>query len=95
MNLNQKHVSLSIYHPFKEQQWTGVNGFKVEKTIENLQHRITKATKRDEHRKVRDHQGLLNRRVSARLTAVRIVAQESSTSCGNQPPLSQVDVSNF
>ena len=78
MNINEIHVSQSIYHPFKEQQWTGVNWSKVEKTIENLQHRITKATERKEHRKIRDLQRLLNRSVSARLKAVRIVAQENS-----------------
>lgn len=75
---NQTNVSQSIYHPFKENNWTGVNWSKVEKTITNLQHRITKATERGQHRKVRDLQRLLNRSLSARLKAVRIVAQENS-----------------
>ena len=74
----QNNTSKSIYHPFKEQQWTGVNWSKVEKTIENLQHRITKATERSEHRKVRNLQRLLVRSLSARLKGVRIVAQENS-----------------
>ena len=78
MNLIKSNVSQSIYHPFKEKQWTGVNWSKVETTIENLQHRITKAMQREEHRKVRDLQRLLNRSLSARLKAVRIVAQENS-----------------
>ena len=78
MNLNKSNVSQSIYHPFKEKQWTGVNWSKVEATIENLQHRITKATQRGEYRKIRDLQRLLNRSLSARLKAVRIVAQENS-----------------
>ena len=78
MNLIKSNVSQSIYHPFKEKQWTGVNWSKVETTIENLQHRITKAMEREEHRKVRDLQRLLNRSLSARLKAVRIVAQENS-----------------
>lgn len=78
MNLIKSNVSQSIYHPFKEKQWTGVNWSKVEKTIENLQHRITKAMERGEHRKIRDLQRLLNRSLSARLKAVRIVAQENS-----------------
>jgi len=78
MNLTQRDILQSIYHPFKEKQWTGVNWSKVEKTIENLQHRITKATERGEQRKVRDLQRLLNRSLSARLKAVRIVAQENS-----------------
>ena len=77
MNKNQINVSQSIFHPFKN-QWTWVNWSKVEKTIENLQHRITKATERGEYRKVRDLQRLLNRSLSSRLKAVRIVAQENS-----------------
>ena len=78
MNLIITNVSQSIYHPFKEKQWTGVNWSKVEKTIDNLQHRITKAMEHGEYRKVRDLQRLLNRSLSARLKAVRIVAQENS-----------------
>ena len=72
------NVSQSIYHPFKKDTWTGVNWSKVEKTIENLQYRITKAMERGEHRKIRDLQRLLNRSLSSRLKAVRIVAQENS-----------------
>lgn len=77
MNRNQKNAS-SIYHPFKKNHWAGVNWLKAEKAVTNLQHRITKANKRGEHRKVRDLQRLLNRSLSARLKAVRIVAQENS-----------------
>jgi len=76
-------LSQSIYHPSKEDTWTGVTWSKVEKTIETLQHRITKATERGEHRKRRDLQRLLNRSLSARLKAVRTVAQENS---GKQTP---------
>jgi RNA-directed DNA polymerase len=72
------YTNQSIYHPLKEDRWTGVNWSKVEKTIEILQHRITKAMERGQHRKVRDLQRLLNRSFSARLKAVRIVAQENS-----------------
>ena len=57
-------TSKSIYHPLKEKQWTGVNWFNVEKTIENLQHRITKATQRGDNRKVRDLQRRLTRSMS-------------------------------
>jgi RNA-directed DNA polymerase len=71
-------LSQSIYHPSKEDTWTGVTWSKVETTIENLQHRITKATERGKHRKIRDLQRLLNRSLSARLKAVRTVAQENS-----------------
>ena len=74
----RNYLNQSIYHPLKENQWTGINWSKVEKTIENLQHRITKAAEHGEKRKVRDLQRLLNRSLSARLKAVRIVAQENS-----------------
>ena len=72
------NMSQSIYHPTKEKQWTSINWSKVEKTIENGQHRIPKAMERGERRKIRDLQRLLNRSLSARLKAVRIVAQENS-----------------
>ena len=36
----------SIYHSSKEDTWTGVNWSKVEKTVENLQHRITRAAEK-------------------------------------------------
>ena len=73
LTLNQ-----SIYHPSKENTWTGVSWSKVEKTIQTLQHRITKATEQRDYRKLRHLQRLLNRSLSARLKAVRIVAQENS-----------------
>ena len=46
--------------------------------VKNLQHRITKATERGEHRKVRDLQRLLTRSLATKLKVVRIVAQENS-----------------
>jgi len=76
--MNKTHESQSIYHASKEAQWTGINWSKVEKTITNLQHRITKATERKEYRKVYKLQRLLNRSIAGRLKAVRIVAQENS-----------------
>lgn len=78
MNYNQIDYSQSVFHPFNGNQWTGINWSKVEKTIGNLQHRITKATEQGEYRRVRDLQRLLNRSLSSRLKAVRIVAQENS-----------------
>ena len=48
----QIKTSRSIYHPLMEKQWTGVNWSKVEKSIENLQHRITKAMERSEEKYV-------------------------------------------
>ena len=77
-NMNPVNMSQSIYHPTKEKQWTGINWSKVEMTVENLQHRITKATERGEHRKVRDLQRLLTPSLATKLKVVRIVAQENS-----------------
>ena len=76
--MNHSQLTHSIYHPIRENKWTGISWSKVEKTLENLQHRITKATENGEYRKVRNLQRLLIRSFSARLKAVRIVAQENS-----------------
>ena len=51
----------SIYNSNKDNQWTGINWSKVEKIIENLQHRITKAELNNDKRKVRNLQRLLSR----------------------------------
>lgn len=70
---------MPIYHSSKEDTWAGINWSTVEKTVENLQHRITKAAERSEHRKVKNLQRLLTKRsLSANLKAVRIVAQDNS-----------------
>ena len=50
MNLLQSKIQ-PIYHSSKEDTWTGINWSKVEKTVENLQHRITKAAKKRNFRK--------------------------------------------
>lgn len=69
----------SIYHSSKENTWTNINWSKVEKTIENLQYRITRAAELGQHRKVRSLQQLLTKNsFSAKLKAVRIVAQDNS-----------------
>ena len=47
-NLN----SGSIYNSNKDNQWTGINWSKVEKIVENLQHRITKAELNNYKRRV-------------------------------------------
>jgi RNA-directed DNA polymerase len=78
LNIKLNHSDHSIYYPTRTNKWTGVDWFKTEKTISNLQHRITKATQSGNYRKVRDLQRLLNNSLSARLKAVRIVAQENS-----------------
>lgn len=78
LNKDLNNSTRSIYYPSRSNKWTGVDWFKVEKTISNLQHRITKATESGNYRKVRDLQRLLNNSMSSRLKAVRIVAQENS-----------------
>lgn len=78
LNKDLNNSTRSIYYPSKSNKWTGVNWFKTERTITNLQHRITKATEVGDYRKVRNLQRLLNDSLSSRLKAVRIVAQENS-----------------
>lgn len=78
LNKDLNNSTRSIYYPSRANKWTGVDWLKVEKTIANLQHRITKATERGNYRKVRNLQRLLNNSISSRLKAVRIVAQENS-----------------
>nr|YP_009367615.1 putative reverse transcriptase and intron maturase [Pseudocharacium americanum]YP_009367704.1 putative reverse transcriptase and intron maturase [Ignatius tetrasporus]ARK14626.1 putative reverse transcriptase and intron maturase [Pseudocharacium americanum]ARK14720.1 putative reverse transcriptase and intron maturase [Ignatius tetrasporus] len=74
-----KSLIQPIYHSSKEDTWTGVYWSKVEKTVENLQQRITKAAERGNYRKVRNLQRLLTKRsLSASLKAVRIVAKKNS-----------------
>jgi RNA-directed DNA polymerase len=77
-NKDLNNSTHSIYYPSRSNKWTGVDWLKVEKTISNLQHRITKATESGNYRKVRNLQRLLNNSMSSRLKAVRIVAQENS-----------------
>jgi hypothetical protein len=44
LNNNLNNSARSIYYPSRANKWTGVDWSKVEQTISNLQHRITKAT---------------------------------------------------
>ena len=78
LNNNLNNSSRSIYYPSRTDKWTGVNWNKVEQTISNLQHRITKAAENGDYRKVRNLQRLLNNSISSKLKSVRIVAQENS-----------------
>ncbi len=66
-----------LFYPSKEPQWTSTRWKKVENIIANLQHRIAKATLEGNYRKIRNLQRLLVRSLSARLKAVRQVAQEN------------------
>lgn len=70
-------LNQSIYYPSKENTWLGINWYKVDKNIEILQHRITKATERGNVRAIRHFQRLLMGSLSARLKAVQIISEES------------------
>lgn len=75
---NLRSSARSIYYPSRVDKWTGVDWLKVEKTVANLQHRITKAAESGDYRKVRNLQRLSKNSISSRLKSVRIVAQENS-----------------
>nr|YP_009538412.1 hypothetical protein Capsosi_070 [Capsosiphon fulvescens]AWX64101.1 hypothetical protein Capsosi_070 [Capsosiphon fulvescens] len=78
MTLSKSKIR-SIYHPSKEDTWTGVNWSKVETTVAKLQHRITKANEKGQYRKVRNLQRLLAKNnFSARLKAIRTVTQNKT-----------------
>lgn len=78
----EKENPKSKYHLSKEDTWTSVR-WSIEKTIEHLQHRITKATQRRDYDTVRKLQPLLTRNLSARLKAVR-VAQKNIDNKANK-----------
>lgn len=71
-------MSRSLFHPSENPQWTSTRWKTVESTIAKLQHRIAKATLEGKGRKVRDLQRLLVKSLSARLKAVRQVAEEDT-----------------
>ena len=65
-------------YPLEDAQWTSIQWKSTENNIAQLQHRIAKATVKNDYRKVRHLQRLLVRSLSARLKAVRQVSQENS-----------------
>lgn len=67
----------SLFYPSKKAQWTSTRWKKAEDIIAKLQHRIAKATLEGNYRKIRNLLRLLVKSLSARLKAVRQVAQES------------------
>jgi RNA-directed DNA polymerase len=67
----------SLFYPSKKAQWTFTRWKKAENIIAKLQHRIAKATLEGNYRKIRNLQRLLVQSLSARLKAVRQVAQEN------------------
>ena len=72
----------TIFSSTQEQNWTNINWSKVERVLESLQHRITKAAECGDKKKVRRLQQHLVHSYAARLKAVRIVAQENAGSPG-------------
>lgn len=66
-----------LFYPSKKPRWSSTRWKVVESTVANLQHRIAKATLEGDYRKVRNLQRLLIKGLSARLKAVRQVAQEN------------------
>jgi RNA-directed DNA polymerase len=66
-----------LFYPSKKPQWSSTRWKAVESTVANLQHRIAKATLEGDYRKIRNLQRLLIKGLSARLKAVRQVAQEN------------------
>ena len=73
---NKKNKSRK--YQLNKNTWSNISWFKVEKTIEILQHRIMKATEQKDYQSVKNLQKLLICSLSARLKAVRIVSQENS-----------------
>ena len=67
-----------LSHPLERSSWSSTHWKSVESNIATLQDRIAKATLEGNGRKVRDLQRLLVRSQSARLKAVRQVAQENA-----------------
>ena len=76
--IKQNNKNKRKKYQFNENTWINISWFKVEKTIEILQHRIMKATERKDYQSVKNLQKLLICSLSARLKAVRIVSQENS-----------------
>ena len=73
---NKRHtMQNSLFYPSKKAQWTSTRWKKAEDIIAKLQHRIAKAAL--EGKKICNLQRLLVKSLSARLKAVRQVAQEN------------------
>ena len=78
-SLRNKNFAMhhSLFYPSKNPHWTSTRWKKAESIIAKLQHRIAKATLEGDSRKVRNLQRLLVKSLSARLKAVRQVAQDN------------------
>lgn len=67
----------SIFYPSELLYWASIDWKSNENTVSRIQHRIAKATLKDDQRQIRNLQRLLIKSLSARLKAVRQVAQEN------------------
>lgn len=67
----------SLFHPSDSLQWNSIQWESIENTVSSIQHRIAKATLEGKRRKIRNLQRMLVKSLSARLKAVRQVAQEN------------------
>lgn len=67
----------SIFYPSELLYWSSIDWKSTENTVSRIQHRIAKATLKNDQRQIRNLQRLLIKSLSARLQAVRQVAQEN------------------
>lgn len=68
----------SIFYPSELLYWSSIKWKSNENTVSRIQHRIAKATLKDDQRQIRNLQRLLIKSLSARLKAVRQVSQENT-----------------
>lgn len=66
-----------IFYPSELLHWSSIQWKSTENTVSRIQHRIAKATLEGDQRKIRNLQRLIVKSFSARLNAVRRVAQEN------------------
>jgi len=66
-----------LFYPSESPHWSSIQWKSIENTVSRIQHRIAKATLEGDNRKIRNLQRLLVKSLSARLKAVRQVAQEN------------------
>lgn len=71
-------MNQSLFGKSGRERWTAINWKVVELSVRQMQHGITKAAERKRHKRMRQLQNLLVRSMSARLLAVRKVAQENT-----------------
>jgi RNA-directed DNA polymerase len=68
----------SIFYPSELLHWSSIQWKSNENTVSRIQHRIAKATLKDDQRQIRNLQRLLIKSLSARLKAVKQVSEENT-----------------